>query len=358
MTRWFALVLAVGLAGCPDTTVPKLGGSTGTNICAPEDLIDFLAASDPVVRDDLWIAFVDVGQGDAIWIRTPGEPEVGAKEILIDAGECAIGSGDCGIPAGVIPDPNGIDGVGALLDFMNFAEWQPGRRIHYFIATHPDKDHYGGGWRILQEYDVENIVLSGIENDQTTYLKLIDAAEAEPGATILSPAATTGIGEGRWGRDVTVTLLSADRTAVDDNDGSIVVMVEFRGRRILLTGDAEDQLDEKLVARWKVDGLQANVLKAGHHGGQGTSSQTLLDAVFPTKQTDQYAIISAGRRDNLPAEATLERLLAKVESRGLYRTDRGDEGKTQAQAPGDDHILVRVRPDGQMTICYAFADDQ
>lgn len=353
--RWLAAGLVLlGATGCPDTEVPKLGGSRGGTVCATEDLIAFQEASSTEDREDLWIAFVDVGQGDAIWIRTPGAAGFEAKDILVDAGECDIASDDCGVR---VPGANGVDGVGALLDFMRFSGWQAGRTIHYFVATHPDKDHYGGGLKVLETYEVDNFVASGIESDQSTYLRLLQGVADEPGITVLSPVAETGLDEGNWGRDVEVTLLSADKGASDDNGASVLLRLEFRGRRILLMADSEAALDERMVQRWGVDGLEANVLKAGHHGGQGTSTQVLLDAVFPNiEDNDQYAIISAGRRDNLPAAATLERLLAKVGERGLYRTDRGDEGKSTAQAPGDDTILLRVRPNGVMTVCYAFPD--
>ncbi|MEZ4472378.1 MAG: MBL fold metallo-hydrolase [bacterium] len=368
------LTLAIGLAavlpGCPDTERPALSPRSATRVCTAEELSEFRHASTADVREDLWVAFVDVGQGDATWIRTPGTLGVDAKEILVDAGDCQLdklyplageGIGDCGIRY-TGPSDGQVDGVGALIDFMSSAGWTPGSRIDYLVVTHPDKDHYGGSWRILQQYIVDAVVDPGVPSEQTTYLALRRAVDAE-GARDLRPALETGLdgsGERRtrfWGADVEATLLAADAAASQENNASVVLMLQFRGIRLLLTGDAEKELDAALVAEWGPD-LRAQVLKAGHHGGQDTNTNTLLDQVFPPsiQTADRYAIISSGRREKLPADETVERLLAHVGTYGLYRTDRGDTGKDRTEAPGDDHILMRVSKDGELSICYAFPD--
>ncbi|MCA9527634.1 MAG: MBL fold metallo-hydrolase, partial [Myxococcales bacterium] len=357
------------LPGCPDTERPALSPRSATRVCTAEELSEFRLASTADVRHDLWVAFVDVGQGDATWIRTPGTLGVDAKEILIDAGDCQLdkpfpggdGVGECGIRY-TGPSDGQVDGVGALIDFMSSAGWTPGSRIDYLVVTHPDKDHYGGAWRILQQYIVDAVVDPGVPSEQTTYLAMRRAVQAE-GAQDLSPAIETGLDgsgalrTGFWGLEVEATLLSADANAPKENNASVVIMLQYRGVRLLLTGDAEKELDSALAAQHGPD-LRAQVLKAGHHGGRDTNTSTLLDLVFPPgiATADRYAIISSGQRENLPADDTLERLLAHVGTYGLYRTDRGDSGKGRVEAPGDDHILMRVTPDGELTLCYAFPD--
>ena len=61
-------------------------------------------------------------------------------------------------------------------------------------------------------------------------------------------------------------------------------------------------------------------------------------------------------RAALPAESTLERLYAAVGLDRLYRPDRGDAGKPVSATPGDDHILVRISVDGQLTVCHTEPD--
>ena len=122
-----AVGLAAALPGCPDTERPALSPRSATRVCTAEELSEFRLASTADVRHDLWVAFVDVGQGDATWIRTPGTLGVDAKEILIDAGDCQLdkpfpggdGVGECGIRY-TGPSDGQVDGVGALIDFMLF----------------------------------------------------------------------------------------------------------------------------------------------------------------------------------------------------------------------------------------------
>lgn len=372
LRRAIAFLALTGLTGCPDTTNPPLSPRSATRICTADEVSDFRNESQAFERTDLWIAFIDVGQGDATWIRTPGTVGVDAKDILIDAGDCRIDKpyaplggqvSECGI--GVNPGSAGqVDGVGALIDFLSTNGWTAGNRFDYLVLTHPDKDHYGGAWRIVQEYIVDAVIDPGVETDAVTYRALRAAIDAE-GSQDLRPAAQTGIdlrasGDVRtrlWGFDTIVTLLSADADADKDNNASIVLKIEYRGVKILLTGDSEAELDLQLVAEHG-SALQANVLKAGHHGGVGTNTDPLLDAVFPpaTDSVRQFAVISSGRRENLPAEETVERLLARVGTFGLYRTDRKDAGKDRDTAPGDDHILLRVTAEGEMSMCYVFPD--
>ncbi|MCB9536472.1 MAG: MBL fold metallo-hydrolase [Myxococcales bacterium] len=348
-----AALLLASQAGCPDTEVPSLAGPDGTTrTCTADELEAFRAASDADERTDLWVAFVDVGQGDATWIRTPGIVDVNAKDILVDAGD-----------SGEAPRTFAPDGDEALVDFMESSGWGPGRRVDYLVVTHTDIDHYGGAERILEDYQVETYIDPGRDApDQSTYQRLLGAVAAEPGITVLRPAAETGIDPAvpgattsqGWGRDVTVRLVSANQFASSDNDSSVVLMVEYRGVRLLLTGDTEFSLEEKLLREGA--NLSANVLKAGHHGARETNSAAFLDAVFPNDDGYRYAVISSGQRDNLPFADTVERLLDAVGMDGLYRTDRDDAGKSQREAPGDDHILMRVTEDGELTLCYAFPD--
>lgn len=360
------------LCGCPDTTNPPLSPRSATRVCTADEVEEFQTLSQATERPNLWVAFIDVGQGDATWIRTPGTVGVDAKDILVDAGDCRIDKpyaalggqvSECGI--GVSQAAAGqVDGVGALIDFLSSAGWTAGNRFDYVVLTHPDKDHYGGAWRIVQEYIVDAVIDPGVPTDAVTYQALRRAIEVE-GSLDLRPAIDTGIdtrasGDLRtrlWGFDTTVELLAADKDAATDNDGSVVLFLEFRGVRLLLTGDAEAALDT-MLANDHGNRLRANVLKAGHHGGMNTNTDVLLDQVFApnTESGRRFAIISSGRRENLPASDTVERLLARVGTFGLYRTDRGDDAKDRETAPGDDHILMRVTPEGELTMCYMFPD--
>jgi len=358
-------LLALGLAvltGCPDTELPERARGQATRVCSASEVYEFYSVSQQEIRPDLWVAFVDVGQGDATFIRTPGTAGLDARDILVDAGDCrtdkAFGNdpdlSECGIRRNDLSGGQ-VDGVEALITFLTRAGLPPGSTLDYLVVTHPDKDHYGGGWRILQEYQVGAVLDPGIEAEGVTYQALRRAVQAE-GATELRPALVSGLeGTGErstftWGADTRVELMAADANAPEENNGSVVLMFEFARRKVLLTGDAEAELDAALVAEHGTR-LQADVLKAGHHAGVGTNTQPLLDAVDPT-----YVVVSAGRRDGLPNLDTIDRLLAQVGAEGLFRTDRGDELKDRDTAPGDDHLLLRITPAGELSLCYLRPD--
>lgn len=358
-------MFALSLTSCPDTTIPQLSLGAARS-CSIDELDAFRELSQQNERDSLWIAFVDVGQGDATWIRTPGTRDLDAKEIIVDSGNCLISNGGCGLNSQVNDDYDS-DGIGALLSFMNENGWISDSPIDYLVATHPDKDHYGGTWKLLQEYQVGAFISSGYPTDNRTYQIALEAVRNEPGLVNLTPVSVKGLNSGSegemstesWGRNLNVRLLSADLSTGSDNNSSVVLMIEYLGVRILLTGDAEEPLDERLVALDKASPglLRADVLKAGHHGGSGTNSQALLDRVFP-RPGRHFTVISSGLRDNLPAAETLARIEAHIGPQGIYRTDRGDARpiKDTSTSPGDDHVLVRVSGEGDLSICYAYGE--
>ena len=351
---------------CPDTTIPQIYAG-GQRVCSIDELEAFREVSNQLDREELWIAFVDVGQGDATWIRTPGTRDLDAKDILVDTGNCRIADGTCGFSSS-INDQYDSDGVGALTTFMSENGWIEGSPIDFLVATHPDKDHYGGTWQILQDYRVGAFVSSGISSDNKTYQTALSAVSMEPDLVNLTPANEKGLNPDdngqlmtdSWGRNITVSLLSADRNASSDNNASVVLMIDYLGTRILLTGDAEEPLDRKLIELDNAQPgiLRANILKAGHHGGQGTNSNELLDRVFGDQVGRKYAIVSSGLREGLPDPDTMSRLETSVGVDRIYRTDRGDEvaGKDRSNSAGDDHILLRVTQEGDLTICYAYSD--
>lgn len=351
-----APAFALLVAGCIDLFIPA--PDSKPPVCRPELREAFYALSSHDERFDLWAVFIDVGQGDATWIRTPGTVGVDAAEILVDAG-------DDGLPLA----PHVPDGAAAVLALMQAAGFGPGRRLDVLAVTHPDKDHYGGAAAILDAYRVDRYLDPGRAAEGSTWRALEAAIALEPDLTRLRPAAELGL-DGRggrrtatWGRDVDVSLLSADADAFDDNTASLVLELRYRGVTLALLGDAEAALDERLTDPRRDDGAwpplgPADIVRVGHHGGQGTSTEALLDALLPLDGRRRHAIVSAGNRDGLPSPDTLARLETRVGPDGLLRTDRGDAGKTRREAVDGDHILLRVSGrDGAIDLCYLEAPD-
>lgn len=240
--------------------------------------------------DGRWyVHFLDVGQGDAILLRTPG-----GRTVLVDGG----------------PDPVVLASrVGRALPF-----WQ--RRIDLVVVTHPDSDHLAGLLGVIERYEVTQ-VLHGPMAGSTPLEQAWREALAERG--IASMPATRG-----------AVIAIGDTTALhvlhppgetppgaegDDNSSSVVLRVVAGECRLLLTGDIDAATEAALLAAGAP--LDATVLKVSHHGSGGASTAPFVAAVAP-----QVAVISVGAENRFghPAAATLERL----EEQGIrvLRTDR------------------------------------
>lgn len=206
---------------------------------------------------------IDVGQGDAIAIRTPR-----GRWLLVDSGREWNG-GDAGRSI-VVPYLRRFGGDLAL-----------------FVLTHPHADHVGGAETVLRALH------------PAAYRDGAFAGGSEPYRRSLAAAATLGI---RWSRvhpgdslsidGVSVTFLAPDSAWTaqlhDPNLASTVAVVQYGGVRFLLTGDAEAPEEAWLAGHLRAE-LHADVLKVGHHGSSTSSSAAFLDAVQP-----RIALVSVG----------------------------------------------------------------
>ncbi|MFM2106542.1 MAG: hypothetical protein RL338_1574 [Chloroflexota bacterium] len=253
------------------------------------------------------VVVLDVGQGDAILV----EGERGGR-LLVDTG---------GDPERLL----------VALDARS-APWD--RRLDAVLVTHPHEDHLGALPVLLGRYRIGAVLGTGRAGTGP-------GAAALPGALAAAGLELRGFGLGDrlrvdgvelvaiWPPPARVTDPGDDGRTV--NGGSVVLLGSANGRRFLLLGDAEEDVDPSLVAA----GLpRLDLLKVSHHGSRTATSAPLLAATRPA-----VAAISVGERNDYghPSPVTLERL-ATVGARVL-RTDR--HGTIEVTlAP--DAIVVRV----------------
>ncbi len=250
--------------------------------------ISTLAIGDVAGREAR-IVMLDVGQGDAILVDG-GD----GSRMLVDGG----------------PDPERL-----LLQLdARIPPWD--RRIDVIVLTHPHEDHVAGLVRVLERYRVGRVFEPGMHGPGPGWNAWNAALRGGPPRGILSTGARLRLGLVRlsvlW-PDPGVPAAPA-ATGRGINDVSIVLLGEANGRRFLLTGDAEDDVDPRLLAR----GLpHLDVLKVAHHGSATATSAPLLAATRPT-----VALISVGARNDYghPAPDTLGRL--RDAGARVYRTDR------------------------------------
>ena len=241
--------------------------------------------SAPVSGGEVQFHFIDVGQGDAALIRT----EKG--DILIDAGTNAS-----------------EDELKAYLDSLGVTD------IEYAVFTHPHEDHIGGADMVLNTYNVKNVVLPDATSTSKTFERMMDAIEAEKcGVIEATPDKTFTVGE------LTCTILAPISTSyTETNDYSVVIRADYGETSVLFTGDAETHSEEEMLERYRFKGtLDCDILKAGHHGSDTSSSQAFLDAVTPV-----HAVISVGEGNTY--DHPKQEILARYEAMKLtiHRTDK------------------------------------
>ncbi|MFC1728978.1 DNA internalization-related competence protein ComEC/Rec2 [candidate division KSB1 bacterium] len=230
----------------------------------------------------LSVAFLDVGQGDAAVIRFPD-----GTNILIDGGE-SWQNGDAGTQH-IIP----------------YLRWAGIRNLQGVILSHPNRDHFGGLPSVLQAVRVDTLYESTFSDSLPGMRGLHEVMKIRGiGRRVLS--AGSRIGSGDFWRAYVLSPDSVSQKAVDPenlNANSMVLMITYRGTKILFTGDIGFDEEERLLKYGSF--LRSDLLKIPHHGSKYSSSSEFLDAVSPG-----FAVISAGRYNvhGHPAPETIRRL--------------------------------------------------
>ncbi len=225
----------------------------------------------------LKVAFLDVGQGDAIYIEAPN-----GTQMVIDGG-----------PAGTL--------MGPLSEVMPFGD----RSINVIMVTNPDADHYAGFVDLLKSYDVGAVIEPGTmtgtslhaELQKGIYDKGIPEILARRGMTIdLDPGA---------GARFTVLFPDRDVSGATTNDGSIEGVLTYGSTKIMFTGDGTKKTEAFVVSGNTQAALASDILKVAHHGSDTSSSEAFVAAVAP-----KWAVISVGLHNSyrLPKQSTIDTL--------------------------------------------------
>jgi competence protein ComEC len=237
----------------------------------------------------LVVRVLDVGQGDAILIETPG-----GKFVLVDTGP-----------------PEARASLLAALQSAGVA------RLDLLVATHPHLDHVGNAVRVLGAVEVGRVLDSGQPHSTRTYERTLTAIKR--GRVPLTLARTGQQFELDSG--IRLDVLGPPRPYLRDaednrelNANSVILRVTHGDFRMLLMADAEEETEETLLAHG--EDLSAHVLKVAHHGSRYASSAAFLARVGP-----EAAIVSCGSGNeyNHPAQETLDRL--RSAGARVYRTD-------------------------------------
>lgn len=235
--------------------------------------------------DGLRVYFLNVGQGDASYIKTPT-----GEDILIDGG----------------PDSNILNELGKVMDFGD-------HEINLVILSHPHADHLTGLLEVLDRFKVDEVWETGVEYPSATY----DSWRKEISAKQIPDKIVQAGDEKQFG-DVKFLVLyplsPIQNQKIDNvNNASIVNRLNYKKFSVLYLGDAETEVQRKIAIQMKV----ATVLKTGHHGSRNGTVEEMLRVVRPA-----IAVISAGKGNKYGHPHAEALNLLKSYAIRIFRTDQ------------------------------------
>ena len=254
--------------------------------------------SEDSLEGNLEVHFIDVGQGDAILVKSDEE------FMLIDAGK-------------------NVDGDLVV----NYLKGQNVKKLKYVIGTHPHEDHIGGLDNVIDVFDVEKVIMPNVIHTTKTFEDVLDSI-INKGLKI-TPAKS---GDKYYLGESEVLILAPNKVEYDNlNNYSVVTKLTHGNTSFIFTGDAEEISEKEMIEVYK-DNLKSDILKVGHHGSTTSTSQEFLDAVRPKE-----AIISLGKDNTYghPHKEIIDRLEAN--NIIIYRTDL--EGTIIAKSDGNSIIF-------------------
>jgi competence protein ComEC len=248
----------------------------------------FFGVNSYAENQKLQVAFLDVGQGDAILISQ------GEKQILIDGG------------------PSGQKLMEKLGEYVPF--WD--RKIDVVIATHPDADHIAGLVDVLKNYTVDEVIESGAKSESQVFSALEKTIEEKK---VEKQIARRGM-KIKLSDDAELEVFSPTDSIIgglkkdDTNSASIVAKLTYGENSFLFTGDFPLELEGQLIAANLP--LKSDVLKVSHHGSKSATSELFLDYIEPK---EAVIPVGKGNRYSHPTEEILNRL--QKDRIKIYRTD-------------------------------------
>lgn len=236
------------------------------------------------LTEELKLHMIDVGQADCFLFMK------GDKVALVDCGTRSTGK-----------------------DAVEYIKSLGITRIDYVFGTHPHHDHMGGMYDIITNFEVGTIIIPQVKEGQVTtnwYIKLMKQIVDGNYEVEYSKTGNEYFLGGAKIQIVWQSELEQDNV----NNYSDIIKVSFGDMDVLMTGDAETEIEEE-VLRSGVQ-IDAEILKVGHHGSNTSSSDEFLDEIDP-----DYGLISCkvGNKYEHPTKNTMEKLQQREVE--VYRTD-------------------------------------
>ncbi len=229
--------------------------------------------------------YIDVGQGDSEFIEFPD-----GKTMLIDAGTDKYGE--------------------TVTDYIKNLGYS---KIDYLVGTHPHADHIGGMADVVNAFDIGSIYMPNASTNTKTFENLLEAIQ-DKGMTINTAKAGMNIVFSEE-EEYSADILAPIKDEYDDlNNYSVVIKITYGDSEFLYMGDAEKEVEVELLESGT--DVKADVIKAGHHGSNTSSSSDFVKAVGA-----DYVIFSAGKDNDYGHPHP--QIIKRWENVGaeIYRTD-------------------------------------
>lgn len=241
------------------------------------------------------VTVVDVGQGDSIFLRS-----MKGETILIDVG----GKVTFGAKEKWQESSQTSNAEKTLIPYL---QARGVSQIDYLVLTHTDTDHIGDLEEVAKCFKIKEICVSQGALTKPSFVKRL--------RTIKCPVHTLKAGDKLPMMGSNLQVLYPNKVGDGGNNDSIVLYGKLLGSSFLFTGDLEKEGEEELMVSYPT--LRASVLKAGHHGSKGSSSEAFLDQLHPS-----LALVSAGENNRYkhPNDETIERF--KQRHIKILRTDK------------------------------------
>lgn len=232
--------------------------------------------------DALIVNYLDVGEGDSIFIELPNN-----ETLLIDAGEKEMGD--------------------RVINFISNLGYE---KINYIIATHPHTDHIGGLESVINAFAVDKIYMPKVSSNTKTFESLLNTIK-EKGLTVTSAKGGVYLLNDE-SKNLTLQFLAPNNSTYKNlNNYSAVLKLTYQNTRFLFMGDAEVKSEQEITLD-----PTADVIKVGHHGSDTSSSLSFLKRVNP-----KYAIIMVGKDNQY--HHPYQKIINRYQKLGatIYRTD-------------------------------------
>ena len=303
------LILLFTLCGCdtvsdidttsqPNVQAENINEETQVSKKTREDLEVEIAPGINSIQELMRVHFIDVGQADSAFIELGN-----GQTMLIDAGRDSSGT--------------------AIINYINELQYDT---IDYVVASHPHDDHIGGMASVLNNFKIGKMYMPKQAHTITAFSNMLDVIENKNIELYTAKAGTSILSSGIIDIDILAPFSDSDSNL---NNVSAVVRITYGKTVMLFTGDAEKVIENQLLN----SGIDADVLKVGHHGAGSASSSSFIKAVSP-----DIAVISVGEGNSYghPHADTLA-ILNEVGAK-IYRTD--EQGTIVVTADQNKKITV------------------